>query len=65
MKPDELTNYFAKYGDNLPTEIAQAVTDADLGAVPMPMIPADFGKLIAEETDKWGKVAKSAGIKPI
>ena len=38
---------------------------ADLGAVRMPMIPADFGKLIAEETDKWGKVAKSAGIKPI
>jgi hypothetical protein len=25
MKPDELTNYFAKYGDNLPIEIAQAV----------------------------------------
>ena len=27
MKPDELTNYFARYGDNLPTEIAQAVTE--------------------------------------
>jgi hypothetical protein len=27
MKPDELTNYFAKYGDNLPTEIAQTVTE--------------------------------------
>jgi hypothetical protein len=24
---------------------------------------ADFGKLIADETDKWGKVIKSAGIK--
>ena len=27
MKPDELTNYFAKYGDNLPIEIAQAVIE--------------------------------------
>jgi hypothetical protein len=26
--------------------------------------PADFGKLIADDTEKWGKVIKSAGIKP-
>ena len=26
--------------------------------------PADFGKLIADETEKWGKVVKFAGIKP-
>jgi hypothetical protein len=25
---------------------------------------ADFGKLIAEETDKWGKVIRTANIKP-
>jgi hypothetical protein len=25
--------------------------------------PSDFGKLIAEETEKWGKVVKSTGIK--
>jgi hypothetical protein len=30
----------------------------------MPMTPADFGKLIADETEKWGKVVKFAGIKP-
>jgi tripartite-type tricarboxylate transporter receptor subunit TctC len=35
----------------------------DLGADPMPMTPGDFGKLIADETDKWAKVIKSAGIK--
>jgi hypothetical protein len=29
-----------------------------------PKRPADFGKLIAEETEKWGKVIKFAGIKP-
>ena len=27
-------------------------------------LAADFGKLIANETDKWAKVIKSAGIKP-
>jgi Tripartite tricarboxylate transporter family receptor len=37
---------------------------ADLSSVPLPMTPADFGKLIADETEKWGKVVKFAGIKP-
>jgi hypothetical protein len=26
--------------------------------------PADFGKLISQETDKWGKVVRAANIKP-
>jgi tripartite-type tricarboxylate transporter receptor subunit TctC len=37
---------------------------ADLGGVPMAMTPADFGKFIAKETEKWAKVIKFAGIKP-
>jgi tripartite-type tricarboxylate transporter receptor subunit TctC len=37
---------------------------AGLGAIALPGSPADFGKLIAEETQKWGKVVKFAGIKP-
>jgi tripartite-type tricarboxylate transporter receptor subunit TctC len=37
---------------------------ADLGGTPLPGSPADFGKLIADETEKWGKVIKFAGIKP-
>jgi tripartite-type tricarboxylate transporter receptor subunit TctC len=37
---------------------------ADLGGVPMPMSPAEFGKLIADETEKWGKVIRAANIKP-
>jgi tripartite-type tricarboxylate transporter receptor subunit TctC len=37
---------------------------ADLGGTPLPGSPAQFGRLIAEETEKWGKVIKSAGIKP-
>jgi tripartite-type tricarboxylate transporter receptor subunit TctC len=36
---------------------------ADLGAEPMPMAPGDFGKLIADETDKWAQVIRAAGIK--
>ena len=28
------------------------------------MTPTEFGKLIADETEKWAKVIKSAGIKP-
>jgi tripartite-type tricarboxylate transporter receptor subunit TctC len=36
---------------------------ADLGSVPLPGHPATFGKLIADETEKWGKVIKFAGIK--
>jgi tripartite-type tricarboxylate transporter receptor subunit TctC len=37
---------------------------AGLGAAALSGSPADFGKLIAEETEKWGKVIKFAGIKP-
>jgi hypothetical protein len=31
----------------------------------MPMAPVDFGKLITDEAEKWGKVIKFAGIKPV
>jgi tripartite-type tricarboxylate transporter receptor subunit TctC len=37
----------------------------DTGAEPMVMTPAEFGKFIAAETDKWAKVIKFAGIKPV
>jgi tripartite-type tricarboxylate transporter receptor subunit TctC len=36
---------------------------ADLGATGLPLSPADFGKLVAEEIDKWGKVIRFANIK--
>jgi tripartite-type tricarboxylate transporter receptor subunit TctC len=36
---------------------------AALGNVPMSMTPADFGKFIVEETEKWAKVVKFAGAK--
>jgi tripartite-type tricarboxylate transporter receptor subunit TctC len=35
----------------------------ELGGEPMPMTPDGFGKLVADETDKWAKVVKFAGAK--
>jgi tripartite-type tricarboxylate transporter receptor subunit TctC len=37
---------------------------ADLGGTVLPGSPAEFGKLIADETEKWGKVIRAANIKP-
>ena len=49
--------------NRLNTELNAALADAtfkkrieDLGGIPMPMSPAEFGKLIANEMEKWGKV---------
>jgi tripartite-type tricarboxylate transporter receptor subunit TctC len=36
---------------------------ADLGGDPMPMTPADFRRLIVDETEKWAKVIRAADIK--
>ena len=37
---------------------------ADLGSVPSPTTPAEFGKFIADKTEKWTKVILVANIKP-
>jgi tripartite-type tricarboxylate transporter receptor subunit TctC len=36
---------------------------AELGGEPMPLAPAEFGKLIADDTEKWAKVIQAAGVK--
>jgi hypothetical protein len=36
---------------------------ADVGGDVLALSPADFGRLIAEETEKWGKVIRAIGIK--
>ena len=36
---------------------------ADMGGMVLTGSAADFGKLIADETEKWGKVIRDAGIK--
>jgi tripartite-type tricarboxylate transporter receptor subunit TctC len=59
----------AEIVEQLNKEVNAALADpkmkvrlADLG-VALPGSPAAFGKLIADETEKWAKVIKSAGIK--
>jgi tripartite-type tricarboxylate transporter receptor subunit TctC len=56
--------------DKLNNEINAGLADpkliarlADLGGTMLPGSPADFGKLIADETEKWGKVIRAANIK--
>jgi tripartite-type tricarboxylate transporter receptor subunit TctC len=56
--------------DKLNREINTALADpkikarlADLGAIVFANTPAEFGKFIADETEKWGKVVKFANIK--
>ena len=60
----------AKIIDTLNKQVNAALDDpkmnarlADLGGVALPGSPAEFGKLIADETEKWAKVIKFAGIK--
>jgi tripartite-type tricarboxylate transporter receptor subunit TctC len=63
---DTPTDIVARLNGELNAALADAKTAshiADLGGVPMPMTPAEFGKLIANEIDKWGKVIKFANIK--
>jgi tripartite-type tricarboxylate transporter receptor subunit TctC len=36
---------------------------ADIGAAAMPTTLDEFKKIIADETDKWGKVVRTAGLK--
>ena len=57
--------------EKLNKEINAALADpnmkkrlTDLGAAVFAGSPADFGKFIADETEKWAKVVKFAGIKP-
>ena len=56
--------------DKLNREITASVNDpkiiaqfANVGSVPKSMTPADFGKFIAEDTEKWAKVIRAANIK--
>jgi tripartite-type tricarboxylate transporter receptor subunit TctC len=57
--------------DKLNKEINAGLADpkiaariADMGGVVLAGSPADFGKLIANETEKWGQVVKFSGAKP-
>jgi tripartite-type tricarboxylate transporter receptor subunit TctC len=62
----------AEIVDKLNKEVNAALADpmikvrlTGLGGAALPGSPADFGNLMAEETDKWAKVIRFAGIKPM
>jgi tripartite-type tricarboxylate transporter receptor subunit TctC len=57
--------------EKLNSEINAAIADprmkarlAAIGGEPLPGSPSEFGKFIADETEKWGKVVRAAGLKP-
>jgi tripartite-type tricarboxylate transporter receptor subunit TctC len=57
--------------DRLSREINAGLADpkikarlADLGGTPFQSSPSEFGKFIADDTEKWGKVIRAANIKP-
>jgi tripartite-type tricarboxylate transporter receptor subunit TctC len=57
--------------DKLNKEINAGLVDpmvksrlADLGSMVLLLSPTDFGKLIADDTEKWAKVIRAANIKP-
>jgi tripartite-type tricarboxylate transporter receptor subunit TctC len=61
----------AEIVDKLNKEINAGLADpkvkarlVDQGSTPLVLSPTDFGKLIADETEKWGKVVRAANIKP-
>jgi tripartite-type tricarboxylate transporter receptor subunit TctC len=61
----------AEVVDKLNKEINAGLADpkikarlADLGNIGLALSPADFGKLIADETEKWAKVVKFSGARP-
>jgi tripartite-type tricarboxylate transporter receptor subunit TctC len=61
----------AEIVERLNKEINAALADpgikarlADLGNVPIAMSPTEFGKFLADETEKWAKVIRASNIKP-
>jgi tripartite-type tricarboxylate transporter receptor subunit TctC len=65
-------NTSAEIIGKLNAEIGAALADpklrariADLGGTVLSGSPAEFGRLLAEQTEKWGKVIKFANIKPV
>ncbi len=62
--PAEIVNKLNKEVNAALDDPKMAARLADLGGTPLLGSPVQFGKLIAEETEKWGKVIRAANIKP-
>ncbi len=61
--PPEIIDKLNKAINAAMSDPAMQARYADLGAVPMIMTPAEFGKYMADEVKKWGKVVRDANIK--
>lgn len=63
--PVEIVNKLNKEINAILADPAMKAKFANLGAEPALMAPPEFGKFIADQIDKWGKVVKFANIKPV
>jgi tripartite-type tricarboxylate transporter receptor subunit TctC len=61
--PADIVDRLNREANAILAEPATKARLAELGASLLPGSPADFGKLVADETEKWGKVIRFAGIK--
>jgi tripartite-type tricarboxylate transporter receptor subunit TctC len=61
--PPEIIETLNKAVNAVLAEPATKARFTEIGAILLPGSAADFGKLVADETDKWGKVVKFAGAK--
>jgi tripartite-type tricarboxylate transporter receptor subunit TctC len=61
--PAEIVDRLNREVNAILAEPATKARLAELGASLLPGSPADFGKLVADETEKWGSVIRFAGIK--
>jgi tripartite-type tricarboxylate transporter receptor subunit TctC len=62
--PQDIVDKLAGAIHDLQADPAFKARLAEFGVTVLTMSPAEFGKFIADETDKWGKVVRFAGLKP-
>jgi tripartite-type tricarboxylate transporter receptor subunit TctC len=60
---DEIVDKLNREVNTVLAESKMKAQLAELGVTVFPSSPADFGKLIADETEKWGTVIRTANIK--
>ncbi len=60
--PPEIVAVLNKAVDEVLKDPKLIARFADIGGVPKPMTPEEYGKLIASETEKWRKVVEFAGV---
>ncbi len=62
--PAEIVNKLNRELTAILADVKMQARLADLGATPFVQSPTEFRRFIADETEKWGKVVRFAGLKP-